>query len=265
MNTNDAPRSDQARCWSKVAANYEAEFIDPYLPEVRNPLPAALAELPDRAKLTVADLGCGVGPLLHLLAGQFRRVLAIDFAEGMLARARERCHGLANVEFHRLGLTDLRSLAGKVDVAVAVNSLVLPDSSQLDEALRQIHASLRPGGHFLGIVPAMDAVHYFTMVLLDRARRAGMPEDKARQNAAHHAEHQYYDFAFGGFRYQGLDQHFWQPFEVRYRLKRAGFTRIKLAKVELSWQQFGCARDLGDETPPWDWFFHACVGRRRAI
>src|SRR5205823_5151937 len=103
-------------------------------------------------------------------------------------------------------------LRGQFDVAVAVNSLVLPDVGDLDRALRSIHDSLKPGGHFLGIVPAMDAVHYFTMLLLDRARARGMPADKARQNAAYHGEHEYYDFAFGEFRYQGLHQNFWQPF-----------------------------------------------------
>ncbi len=60
-------------------------------------------------------------------------------------------------------------------------------------------------GHFLGIVPAMDAVHYYTMLLVDRARKAGMPADKARQNAAHLGEHALYEFAFGGFRYRGID------------------------------------------------------------
>jgi SAM-dependent methyltransferase len=154
-------------------------------------------------------------------------------------------------------LTDLGELAKKIDVAVAVNSLVLPDPAALDAALQSIHATLREGGHFLGIVPAMDAVHYFTMLLLDRARQTGMPADKARQNAAHHAEHELYDFAFGTFRFKGLEQHFWQPFEVRYRLRGAGFHRIRMAKVQLSWQQFGCPRDLGDHPPPWDWFFHA--------
>jgi SAM-dependent methyltransferase len=248
--------SEQAQHWSRAATGYEEDFIDPYLPEVRNPLRQAIMELADKAK-TVADLGCGIGPLLPFLAEQFGRVLAVDFAEGMLARARERCHGLANVEFHKRDLTDLDDLAGQVDVAIAVNSLVLPDTAALGAALRAIHAALREGGHFLGIVPAIDAVHYFTMLLLDRARLTGMPEDKARQNAAHHAEHQCYDFAFGTFRYKGLEQHFWQPFEVRYRLRRAGFRRVRKAKVHLSWQQFGCARDLGDQPPPWDWFFHA--------
>jgi SAM-dependent methyltransferase len=248
---------DQAHLWSKAAAAYELDFIDPYLPDVRNPLPAALEELADPQKGTVADLGCGVGPLLPTLAKLFRRVIAVDFAEGMLKRAREHCGELPNVEYLHRALTDLAPLAGQVDVAVAVNSLVLPDVGELEAALRSIYTALRPGGHFVGIVPAIDAVHYSTMLLVDRARKADMPLDKARQNAAHHAEHALYDFAFGGFRYLGIEQHFWQPFEVRYRLRRAGFRRVRLQKVHLSWSQFAGAADLKDEAPPWDWFFQA--------
>ena len=249
--------SDQAEQWSKAAATYEQDFIDPYLPGVRNPLPRALEELADPHQGTAADLGCGVGPLLPLLAKHFRRVMAVDFAEGMLQRARDHCRELSNVVFLHRALTDLTPLAGSLDVAVAVNSLVLPDLGELETALRSIHAALRPGGHFLGIVPAVDAVHYFTMLLVDRARRAGMPADKARQNAAHLGEHTLYDFGFGTFRYQGIEQHFWQPFEVRYRLRRAGFWRVRLRKVELAWGQFAGAADLKKEPPPWDWFFQA--------
>jgi SAM-dependent methyltransferase len=249
--------ADQAHYWSRAAQGYEQEFVDPDQPGVRNPLRQVLTRLAADKLTTAADLGCGIGPLLPFLAQRFRRVIGVDFAEGMLARARERCRGLANVEFLADSLAGLESLKGQVDVAVAVNSLVLPRVAELEEALGAIRATLRPHGHFLGIVPAMDAVHYFTMLLLDRARAVGMPEDKAKQNAAHHADHALYDFGFGHFRYKGLDQHFWQPFEVRYRLKRAGFRRVRLAKVLLSWEQFGCVRDLSDQPPPWDWFFHA--------
>ena len=250
--------SDQSHFWSRAAASYEQEFIDPYLPDVRNPVCAAVAELADPRRGVVADLGCGIGPLLPFLAKHFRRVIAVDFAEGMLARAREACAGLKNVEFQQRGLTELSDLKGELDVAVAVNSLVMPDLGDLEAALESVRAALRPGGGFLGIVPAMDAVHYFTMLLLDRARAQGLPPEKARQNAAHHAEHDYYDFAFGEFRYQGLEQHFWQPFEVRYRLKRAGFRRVRMTKVLLSWSQFGpTAPGLKDQPPPWDWFFAA--------
>ena len=103
----------------------------------------------------------------------------------------------------------------------------------------------------------MDAVHYFTMLLLDRALAKGLPIEAARKNAAHLNEHGLYDFAFGQFRYKGLEQHFWQPFEVRYRLRRAGFRRVRLARVLLAWKQFAWGDDFKKESPPWDWFFQA--------
>ena len=53
---------EQARNWSAAAAEYEADFIDPYAAGGRNPLLAELDAL--AGPRTAADLGCGVGPLL---------------------------------------------------------------------------------------------------------------------------------------------------------------------------------------------------------
>ena len=251
--------SDQAHYWSASAARYEEEFVDPYRRPKCNPLLDALATIPDAMTKTVADLGCGVGPLIPTLAAHFARVVAVDFAAGMVDRARERCVGLTNVEFMQRDLCDLSPLTGAVDVAVAVNSLVMPSVVAIEAVLRQVRGILRPGGVFLGIVPAIDAVHYQTMLLLDRALTAGMPEPAARQNAAKHAEHSLYDFTFGDFHYIGLHQHFWQPFEIDYRLRRADFRRVRKAKVKLDPSQFACASDLKEYPPPWDWFFLAEV------
>jgi SAM-dependent methyltransferase len=252
----------QDQHWSRAAEDYEKEFVDPYRPDVRSPLSDALRALAGGEK-TAADLGCGIGPLLSPLAGLFGQVYAVDFAEGMLRRARERCRNVKNVAFLQRGLTDLAPLHGKLDVAVAVNSLVSPDIGDLQKILGEVRLCLRPGGTFLGVVPAMDGVHYYTMLLVDRALAAGKPIGAARKNAAYLAEHECYDFAFGQFRYRGLEQHFWQPFEVRHRLKRAGFRRVRLARVWLSWQQFACADDLKGQRPPWDWFFRAEVKKEK--
>jgi SAM-dependent methyltransferase len=248
------PTQDQS--WSKVAPNYETEFIDPYRADVHSPLLDRLRQSAG-AKRVVADLGCGIGPLLPFLAEHFDQVHAVDFAEGMLQRARLRCKGLKNVRFLQQPLTDLGPLAGQLDVAVAVNSLVMEDIRELEKSLQQIRQALRPGGVFLAILPAMDAVHYLTMLLVDRALARGMPMAQAQQNAAHYCDHALYNFAFGEFRYLGLQQHFWQPFEVRYRLHRAGFRGIRMTKVLLAWEQFSCAADLQRQPPPWDWFVEA--------
>lgn len=252
-------KHDQAHYWSLAARDYEAEFVDPYRADVRNPLLTSLRKLAAPGNQTAADFGCGIGPLLPVLAGQFTRVVAVDFAPGMLERARIRCEGLVNVEFRQQALTDLHSLVGQIDVGVAVNSLVMPDVRDIEASLREIRSTLRPGGVFLGIVPAIDAVHYCTMLLVDRAVAAGKPLDAAWKNAAHFNDHALYDFAFGQFRFRGLEQHFWQPFEIRYRLRRTGFQRVQLAKVHLSWEQMACGPDLRQEPPPWDWFFRAAV------
>lgn len=248
---------NQDHFWSLAAASYEKEFIDPYLPDVRNPLLKVLRRLADPRKKNVADLGCGIGPLLPFLADHFRSVVAVDFAAGMLDRARAKAAGCGNVSFVQTSLTDLAALREPLDVAVAVNSLVMPDVRDIDRVLAEVYRVLKPGGSFLGILPAMDAVHYFTMLLLDRALASGKPPDAARKNAAHLGDHETFDFAFAQFRYQGLEQHFWQPFEARYRFRRAGFKRLRLKKVFLSWPQFSAAPELKQYDPPWDWFFLA--------
>jgi len=249
---------EQAAAWSRAAEVYEKEFIDPYADSANNRILQALDAI-DSTDLTVADLGCGIGPLLPILGERFGRVIAVDFATGMLDRARTRCEGLSNIEFLQCGLTDLSDLRGQVDVACAVNSLVMRDVTVIERVLEQIRSILRPGGVFLGIVPAMDAVHYQTMLLLDRARQTGMPEEMARYNAAEHGEHRLYDFAFGDFRYLQLEQHFWHPFEIPYRLERAGFRLVRRRKVRLLWRQFACGSELQQHPPPWDWFFVAEV------
>lgn len=247
----------QDHFWSQAAADYETVFVDPFRADVHNPLLERLRAVPDSSGKTVADLGCGVGPLLPFLAQNFRKVIAVDFAEGMLERARQRCKGLKNVSFLHTPLTDLARLKAKVDVAVAVNSLVMQDIAALEKSLKEIRLSLQPGGLFLAILPAMDAVHYHTMLLLDRALSRGLPMAEAQKNAAQQGEHGLYNFAWGEFRYRGLVQHFWQPFEIPYRLERAGFGRVRLTKVLLSWQQFACGSEFQNQPPPWDWFVEA--------
>jgi SAM-dependent methyltransferase len=250
---------DQGRHWSRHASRYDDLFLDPFRPGVENPLLAALEAVPDPGAKAVADLGCGTGPLLPLLVGRFGTVVALDFAPGMLARARERLGPDADrVTFEARPMDDLGHYAGRLDVAVAINSLVMPDTRTIDRTLRAIRAALRDGGLFLGVVPSIDAIHYHTMLLLDRALDRGLPPEEAERHAAFHAEHAYYDFAFGRFSFQGLRQKFWHPFEVEYRLRKAGFGSVALGRVLYPWDDnVPGGAELSDHPRSWDWSFSA--------
>jgi SAM-dependent methyltransferase len=250
---------DQDLHWSRHAARYDDLFLDVFQPGVENPLWAALEEVADPGRKTVADLGCGTGPLLPRLLGRFARVIALDFAPQMIARARARLGAAAaGVTFLTRPMGDLDDLAGQLDVAVAVNSLVMPDVRDIDRTLRALRASLRPGGLLLGVVPAMDAIHYHTMLLMDGALDRGLDPEQAERYAAFHAEHHVHEFAFGRFEFQGLRQKFWQPFEVRHRLAKAGFTAVELDQVLYPWDEsIAGGPEFAGHPRSWDWFFSA--------
>ena len=251
---------DQDRQWSRHAARYDEVFLDPYAPDVENPLWAALAAVPRAKRKTVADLGCGTGPLLPYLVERFERVIAVDFAPAMIEGAKERLGPAAadRVRFLQRPMHELDDFAGQLDVAVAVNSLVMPDVRVIDRTLRAIRTSLKPGGQFLGIVPAIDAIAYHIMLLMDRALDRGLEPKEAERLAALQAERRYYDLVFGRFRFRGLRQKFWQPFEVEHRLTKAGFSAITLTKVLYPWDEaLAGSGDLQGFPRSWDWFFRA--------
>lgn len=247
----------QAQFWSQAASEYETLFIDPYAPGTDNPLPDLLARIPNAGNRVVADLGCGTGPLLPHLVRIFRQVHAIDFAPGMLDRARERVHGATNVEFHCCDLAHIEQLGLRFDVAVAVNSLVMPELSVLEAVLQGIQSCLNSRGRLFAIFPAMDGIQYHSQILLDHFRDLGFTQAEAQVEAARLVEHELYDFTWSRFRYRGLEQHFWQAEEIPYRLGRAGFVDVRRRKFRLPWNQVALGSRFPHLPSPWDWFARA--------
>jgi SAM-dependent methyltransferase len=249
----------QDRQWGRHAARYDDVFLDPFRPGVENPVLKALEAIPDAGSKTVADLGCGTGPLLPFLLARFGEVVALDFAPAMIERARARLGGDAErVRFEVRPMHQLDDFVARFDLAIAVNSLVMPDVRAIDRSLSAVRNSLRPGGVLYGVVPALDAIQYHTMLLLDQALDRGYTPEEAERQAAARAEHAFYDFAFGRFQFQGLRQKFWQSFEIEYRLRKAGFRSIELGRLLYPWDddQVGGA-DFADQPKSWDWTFSA--------
>jgi ArsR family transcriptional regulator len=99
------------------------------------------------ASWTVADLGCGTGAVLPLLAPHVRAVVGIDASEEMLAAARQRTAHLANVELRQASLETLPLASDSVDAAVVM--LVLHHLPAPVPALAEAHRVLKPGAGLL--------------------------------------------------------------------------------------------------------------------
>ena len=263
MKTKEQPATvaevNQGEQWSRHADRYEELFLDAFQSGVESPFITAVDSISKPKMKTVIDLGCGIGPLLPRLVNRFKKVYALDFAPNMIVKSKERLGADASkVTFLNREMHELEDLQGKIDVALAVNSIVMPDTRQIDQTLRAIRAALKPDGEFLGVVPSIDAIHYHTMLLLDRSLDRGASLEEAERYAAFHAEHNYYDFAIGRFTYKGLRQKFWQPFELQYRLRKAGFSEVVLDQLFYPWDDsIAEAAELADQPRTWDWTFRA--------
>jgi ArsR family transcriptional regulator len=108
-----------------------------------------LEDAPLRQRDTALEIGPGDGAFLLELAPRFRRVVALDNAEVMLAQARERAAGadLANVEFIH-GDTGSALLQG-LQADCAVINMVLHHTPDPGAVLKDVASHLAPGGAVL--------------------------------------------------------------------------------------------------------------------
>jgi 2-polyprenyl-3-methyl-5-hydroxy-6-metoxy-1,4-benzoquinol methylase len=132
----------------------------------------------------VLDVGCGAGRFARRLAESGAHVVACDFSERFIQRARKRTPpGLTNVEYHVLDATSESALLalgpGGFDAAVA--TMVLMDMAAIDPFMAALSKLLKPGGRFVFTVmhPCFNSPHAFKVAeeALEQGRvvfRAGM-------------------------------------------------------------------------------------------
>lgn len=124
-----------------------AELLERASNEIVRLLRAWGAIGPDRS---VLQIGCGIGRVEAALAPHVRSAYGIDISPSMIAAARRRCRGLANVEFAVCTGRDLATSAdASFDLVYAVDSfpyLVQGGWLLVERHLSEARRVLRPGG-----------------------------------------------------------------------------------------------------------------------
>jgi SAM-dependent methyltransferase len=116
-----------------------------------------------RTDLSVLDCGCGTGYNLRQLAG-YGAAFGIDLTAAGLAVARHAGRPLARADATRLPFR-----SGTFDLVTSFDMLqcVHDDAS----AVREIARVLKPGGHFVGSVAALQILHGDHSLLSEEMRR----------------------------------------------------------------------------------------------
>jgi thioesterase domain-containing protein/SAM-dependent methyltransferase len=142
--------------WDALAGWWDQQVGDdgnPHTSERLAPVTERLLAL--RAGERVIDAGCGNGWFSRRLARQGARVLAFDFSEEFIRRARVRNEGAGNPEYLVLDATsedELRALAPD-SFDSAVSTMALHDMATIDPLMAALARAVRPGGRFVFSVP----------------------------------------------------------------------------------------------------------------
>jgi SAM-dependent methyltransferase len=147
-NGGGLPYSDYPR-FHKLMAEESGEVFDAALVDVILPL---VDGLPDRlrAGADVADIGCGSGHAINVMAQAFpaSRFTGMDFSDEGLGVGRAEAEGLgvANATFVAQDVAEF-DVTDAYDVVTVFDAI--HDQAQPARVLRNIYRALRPGGVFL--------------------------------------------------------------------------------------------------------------------
>ena len=138
--------------WNKNAAFWDERMGDgnEFVEILIWPATERLLEL--RAGERVLDIACGSGLSSRRLAAKGAEVVAFDFAEEMIARARARSHpGAGRIEYLMLDATDEAGLLalGERTFDAALCHMALFDVAELPPLMRAVQRLLRPAGRFV--------------------------------------------------------------------------------------------------------------------
>ncbi len=112
---------------------------------------------------SVLEIGCGTGKNTSFLAQIGKSVQAVDFSEGMIAKAREKVQ-TGNVRFSLMDITKPWKFEQK-SFDLIVCDLVLEHIQNLSHVFSEAAQTLRPGGHFF-----IDELHPFRQYEGTKAR-----------------------------------------------------------------------------------------------
>ena len=153
MEEANSPLNDEVRrIWDANSAWWDERLGegDPYQCELIEPSTLRLLE-PGPGQ-TILDVACGAGRMARLMAARGARVVAVDFSERFLERARARggSDG-APIEYRRVDATSQEQLsalgAGRFHGAVA--TMALMDMARIDPLFAALETLLVPGGRFV--------------------------------------------------------------------------------------------------------------------
>ena len=161
----------EIKAWDKTAKNYFSEVVSPFAEGVDNPIFWYLDNkiVLDKKKMSVIDIGCGIGNFLPTLSEKFAKVVGFDFSPKMVDISKDKVKNLKNVTVLVRDARELSEFYNQFEVVVTVNSILLPNIKEIEKMFKETYNILKQGGVLLGVFPAMESFLYHALLVQEKA------------------------------------------------------------------------------------------------
>ena len=239
--------------WDSMAGVYEEEILSVLHSDERGLIRARLNKIASKNS-TVADIGCGIGHFLPLLAGRFGKVYANDISGELLERARQAHSGKANIIFVPGDISAVFKKIPRVDCVLSVNALIASSMSVRERIFKAIASRLKPGGHLVLVVPSLESVLMVDLRFVQWKRRTGVPPHKALSSTYPSAPRADNKARQGIIPIDGVATKHYLKEELEFILASHKMDVLEVSKIEYGWDSELEHPPAWMQAPyPWDW------------
>lgn len=207
------------------------------------------------SKRHAADLGCGAGGTLHIIKKYFNNITAVDFSQSLLEIAQQR-HGLRNITYNHLDLTQTRSFKFTVDVSFCVNVLIAPDFQQRHAILATIAKVTKIKGLAFIIVPSFESILHVYHAMIGIDSKHGRNRLSSLKKMQRYYQEEVLSSLDGIVNIGGEATKCYMKEEMIRQLSSHRLDVKDIQKIEYDWTEEIDYPPKGLEGPyPWDWLF----------
>lgn len=234
--------------WDNVAATFERDIFNVIEHDRKGKILKRILRFGGKDR-SVADIGCGIGRTIPMLAKHFGQVHATDISRECLLLAESRNARYNNVDYIHADLIQALPIP-PVDLSLCINVLLIAARAKRQAMLTHICASIKPGGHLLLVTPAVESALYASHRLVQLNEDKGMAPRVAQRKAARDTS----KLDMGIVMIDGVPTKHHLKEELHDLLRDQGMEVMETVKIEYPWAY------VLDEAPadmpaplPWNW------------
>lgn len=230
--------------WNGLADDFEESVCDIVASETNDQLRRFVsAARPLPKKPVLVDLGCGIGTFILTFGARFDRIVGVEYAPRIMARAKERCADVMRVEWLTMDVARAAKAIGcRADLTVCLNVITSASAAVRKAQWASLAAVTRPGGFALVVVPSLESDEMLMEAhLKERSGKAAATAGGLADRDGSRQKHYRRDELIAVFSEHGLD------------VKRLG-------RVFSPWSGEGLDGPGPGGRGPWDWI---CLARKK--